>query len=287
MAAWRPRPDWLRDAVDAALSQTYRNVELLVVDDGSPEPVAPLLASFDDPRLRVIRIEHGGVSRARNAGIAEFRGDFLRYLDADDVAVADSTERLVRLTGGGDHVITYGATAVCDDALRHRWTMTANVQGDAVRACLLGEFPVRPFALLFPRWVVEQAGPWDEESTVSEDWDWILRALELAPVAGGQEILVHYRKHASSATRDVAAGDRGARRVVDRYFERHPGQRGTELERRARARLDVVAARVLLSRRRPLEALPRLFRGVARDPRALWPELEQGWPALVASLRRR
>lgn len=286
MPVWRPNPGWLRDAVAAVLGQTHANLELIVVDDGSPEPVEPLLAGIDDPRLRVVRIEHGGISRARNAGCDEFRGDFLRFVDADDVVLPDSTEHLLRLAAGRDDLITYGATGVCDSELRHRWTMAADVQGDAAAACLLGEFAVRPFSMLFPRGVVERTGAWDEESTVSEDWDWVLRAVELAPVAGDGKILTWYRKHSSSATRDYEAGERGARRVLDRYLERHPEQRGSALERRARARLDVVGARVLLTRRRPLAAARRLARGLARDPRALGPELRQGLPALRAALRR-
>jgi len=139
--------------------------------------------------------------------------------------------------------------------------------------------------MLFPRSVVDKVGEWDPGFRVSEDWDFALRALEHAPVRGDGEIATYYRKHAGAATGDTAAGEAGAQRVVDLYFERHPERRGTSLERHARARLDVMAGRVLLSRHRPREAARRVARGVLRDPRALIPEIRQGLPALLARIR--
>ena len=91
MAAYAQRPAWLREAVSSALGQRDCSFELILIDDGSPEPVAELLAEFDDPRLRVLRVEHGGVSRARNAGIAAARGRYIRFLDSDDDSPPDST----------------------------------------------------------------------------------------------------------------------------------------------------------------------------------------------------
>ena len=91
MPAWRPREDWLRAAVASALDEEACPLELVVVDDGSEEPVAPLLEDVIDPRLRVVRIEHGGSAPARNAGGAASRGTHIRYVDADDVVEPGST----------------------------------------------------------------------------------------------------------------------------------------------------------------------------------------------------
>jgi len=74
MPVWRPRPGWLREAVVSALQEHACQIELIVVDDACEEPVAGLLAGIEDPRLRVLRIEHAGPYGARNAGIAAARG---------------------------------------------------------------------------------------------------------------------------------------------------------------------------------------------------------------------
>jgi glycosyltransferase involved in cell wall biosynthesis len=75
----------LRAAVDSALSQTFEDLELLVVDDASPEPIEPSLEGVDDPRMRVLRrSRNGGPAAARNTGRAEARGAIIAPLDSDD-----------------------------------------------------------------------------------------------------------------------------------------------------------------------------------------------------------
>ena len=131
MPVWRPRPEWLREAVRTALDADV-DLELIVVDDGNPEPVDALLDGVDDPRVVHLRVPHGGVSHARNAGTARATGRFLRYVDADDVTAERSTERLLALARDG--VIAYEDTLVCDEELRPVKSISSRLQGDvAVR----------------------------------------------------------------------------------------------------------------------------------------------------------
>jgi glycosyltransferase involved in cell wall biosynthesis len=286
MASWRSRPDWLRAAVLSALEQRGCDHELVVVDDGSPEPVAETLADVTDPRLRHLRVEHGGEPRARNAGLREARGRLIRFVDADDVIDPDSTTRLAALVGSGDSTIGYAATMVCDAQLRPLWKMTCGLQGDVREDCLLGRFTVRIPSLLFPRTVVDAVGEWDPGFRVSQDWDFVLRALEHARVRGSRDVATYYRRHASSATANVVAGEEGGRRVIGRYFERHPEQRGTPLERKAEARLHAKAARAYLARRQLQPALRRGRKAVALDPFSVVDEVRQSHPAVAGLVRR-
>jgi GT2 family glycosyltransferase len=166
----------------------------------------------------------------------------MRFIDADDVFDRDSTARLAMLIAGRRDVIAYGATLFCDEHLRPLFKVTARRQGDVVIACLLDRFPAVLPAMLFPRAVVDATGAWDPQLTVCEDWDWVLRALEHARVLGVRDVAAWYRRHAASASHlDAPAWD-GAVRVVQGYFERHPEQRGTHVERSARAMLSFMRA---------------------------------------------
>lgn len=268
MPVWRPRGEWLLAAVRSVLEQRDCRLELIVVDDGCPEPVAPLLAGIEDDRMRLVRAEHGGAAGARNAGLAVARGDLVRFVDYDDVCEPDSTALLVRVMGGDDHVISYGATLLCDDALRPTWTMVSSLQGTITHDCLLGRFHVRLPSLLFPRRVTDAVGAWDPSFRLSADWDYVLRALDHARVRGERDVVTYYRRHAASlmGTATIAEGEDEWRRIMTCYFDRHPEQRGTELERQAEAELYLDRGIAYASDRRYGESLDRFRRAAALDP---------------------
>ena len=286
MPVWQPNRDWLRQAVDAALGQRGCQIELVAIDDGAPEPIEGVFPSRDDPRVRVIRSEHGGASAARNVGIREARGAYLRFIDADDVIAPESTAELLALTESRDDVIAYGATIFCDESLHPIWKMTSDVEGDGVRACLLGQLTARPHAFLFPRRVIDATGEWNSEIAVTHDWDFILRALEHGSLRSTDSVATFYRRHAGGVTSMTSEGLRGPEQVVDGYFERHPDQRGTGLERLARARTLAHVSRVYATNRHPGKAIATLARAAARDPRAIWQEATQAAPAAAAYGRR-
>lgn len=88
---------FLREAINSVLGQTIEDLQVLVVDDGSTDNTPDILASFDDPRIEVIRTPHQGSCATRNEGLAQARGDFIAFLDADDHFRPDKLERQVRM----------------------------------------------------------------------------------------------------------------------------------------------------------------------------------------------
>jgi hypothetical protein len=240
MCAWKPRADWLREAVASELADDG-DLELILVDDGSPEPVEELLTQFVDPRLRIIRVEHGGLSRARNAGIRAARGAYVRFADADDVVERPGTTALVELAD--ETTISYGATLVCDESLRPLSVRSSRLEGRIAKECLLYRFDVTHTAMLFPKGVLERVGEFDPSLRQCQDWDFVLRACEVAPVRGSQAVVNRYRRHAGATATNVEGALHFESVVVDRYFERHPGEAGSRLEREARAKLLIVQAR--------------------------------------------
>jgi hypothetical protein len=116
---------------------------------------------------------------------------------------------------------------------------------------------------------VDAAGPWSEHGfRVSGDWDFVLRALEQAPVRPLGDVVTRYRRHGSSITKtaDVAAGAAAGEAVLDGYFARHPERRGSRLERRAYVRLHLDRASAHAWRREWRPAAAQLGRAARRDP---------------------
>jgi len=88
---------YVADAIRSVLAQAGVELELIVVDDGSTDATPGITRGFSDPRLTVLRQENRGVAAARNAGIARARGEFIAFLDADDVWLPTKLQRQMQL----------------------------------------------------------------------------------------------------------------------------------------------------------------------------------------------
>ena len=95
------RADTIGKAVSSVLAQTYREIEIIIIDDGSTDDTPAVLAGFG-ARIRVLRQSNAGPSAARNGGAAEARGEYLAFLDSDDEWLPEKIERQVRLMECGN-----------------------------------------------------------------------------------------------------------------------------------------------------------------------------------------
>jgi glycosyltransferase involved in cell wall biosynthesis len=284
MAAHSPRPDWLRAAVASALAQAGCSFELIVVDDGSPEPVANLLT---DPRARVLRIDHAGLGAARNAGVAASRGRWLRFLDADDVYPPDSTAALLHTAGRRSDVVACGTTRWCREDLSPVRDWPVTWRGDALRALLLMRCTITPPAsMLVPRALAEAVGPWRTDLPIVQDLDYEVRLLERGDLAATRRVVSWYRQHPAALSKDGSIALADCIRVVEAYFDRHPEQRGTGLERQATAALEMLAAEIEGAPGGPWRDR-RFWRALARDPGAVAFVYERQVQPRVSRLRMR
>ncbi len=107
---------YLRECVDSVLAQTYKDFEIIAIDDGSPDNCAEIIESYDDPRLRLVRQQNRGLAGARNTGIRQSRGRYVAFLDSDD---SWHPEKLERHVGHLDHNkeigVSYSASAFMDE----------------------------------------------------------------------------------------------------------------------------------------------------------------------------
>ena len=108
---------YIAATVESVLAQTYKNFELLIVDDGSPDKSVEICQQFTDSRIRIIRQENRGVAAARNTGIRHAKGDYLAFLDADDIWLPEKLEKHVEHLNNSPTVgVSFCRSAFIDQA---------------------------------------------------------------------------------------------------------------------------------------------------------------------------
>lgn len=167
---------FLAQALESCLNQTYRNLEVIVVDDASPENDAEIAEGYAarDPRVRVLRhTRNGGVSRAYNTGFAAARGEFLTRLSQDDMYREDAFEIMVRQLQAPlkDLGLVYCDMQKVDENGRYlsTWYQSADPEGAL--------FPTQEVGLcvMWRRSVYEKVGPFRPRFDFAEDYDFYLR----------------------------------------------------------------------------------------------------------------
>jgi glycosyltransferase involved in cell wall biosynthesis len=204
-------------AIDSVLAQDFRDFELIVVDDGSTDDTAAVLAGYGEA-IRVVHKPNGGMSSARNAGIAVARGEFVAFLDADDWWLPGKLAKQVALMRQRPEVGFSSTTARVEDQdgrLLNLWTCD---QED--RPILLTLFASNAgiaggsSALMVRRDLLERVGPYDETLGGVEDGDLWMRLAAVSEYACLEEPLVVVLRRSGSVSRNVEGMRMGAIRVM-------------------------------------------------------------------------
>lgn len=196
-------------AIASVLGQTYTELELIVVDDGSSDGTAALMREFADPRLRYVQQPRNlGVSAARNRGVTEARGEWLAFLDSDDLWLAQKLERQFAALEGVDCAASYCCLLRIDGDNQTRIPYRADTVNSGAQPwpSLLMDGLWYSQTWLVPKRVLLAAGLFDERMNIWEDWDLFLRIALQGPVHHLPEILVH-----STVSGDSLVGKHGNR----------------------------------------------------------------------------
>ena len=242
---------FVAEAVDSALAQDHPNKEILVIDDGSRDRSLDILARYGSA-IRVISVSNGGPARARNLGMREARGDYIAFLDTDDIWASG------KLSAQVAHMQAHPATGVCYTAW-HVWPADADGQWrrpaawrddlGAVHAVpersgwiygeLLLECHLLTTTVMVRTSVARAEGEFDVELPVGEDYDYWLRLSQRACIDRLNCVSALYRVVPGSASRKPHAVNHELlvlQRALGRYGYTSPG--GAPIDR------GVVAARL-------------------------------------------
>jgi glycosyltransferase involved in cell wall biosynthesis len=203
--------DFIVPAVESALDQTFRDLEVIVVDDGSIDDTSNLLASLaerrKDDRLRIVRQANGGLSSARNTGIREARGTYIGFLDGDDLWRADKAGAHVALMDSDPNIgFSYSGSEYLEENgnSAHR-LLRPDTLHPSLHQMILRNHVGNGSTPVVRRMCFEVAGNFREDLRSCEDYEMWCRILWMTDTVatGLQEPLTYYRLRKSSLSFDV------------------------------------------------------------------------------------
>jgi glycosyltransferase involved in cell wall biosynthesis len=217
---------YLAEAIESVLGQTWRDFELLVIDDGSTDDTAAIAKRYEarDPRIRVMTRSNGGIGAALNAGLEAARGELIARMDSDDVCLPERFARQVEfLRQMPDCVLVGSRVMLIDSEGASLFEMEDVPTGhEEIEALLLqARWSIVHPAVMMRREVVRQIGGYDNDVVPVEDHDLFLRLAEVGRLANLPEVLLRYRKHPMNSVRVLA--DRRVKaltRVMETAFAR-------------------------------------------------------------------
>lgn len=203
---------FVTQAIESVLAQTYKNFEIIVIDDGSTDDTKEVLRPYMN-KVRYIYTENGGPSRARNLGVKNSKGEYVAFLDSDDLYSNDYLEKCINnlSDNSGDLVMTDSYSDFYDDTsklIKREYLAKKNYVGNETKLIeqlfnhYFVQFPVL-MGILIKKSCFEKIGYLDEKLGYVEDLDlWFRIAGHNLKIAYLQEPLYIYRRHSHSLCRN-------------------------------------------------------------------------------------
>lgn len=216
--------DTLLETIRSVLAQTFTDIELIIIDDGSSDDTVAIARAVEDPRIRVYTFSNGGAAMARNRGIEQSTGEFLSFIDSDDLWTPDKLEKqLDALQSNPEAGGVYSWTLIMDGSGENFYPGNCeSYSGDVYPQLLLSNFVGSGSNMLVRRVASDAIGGFDTTLHSHEDWDYYLRLSQQWLFAVVSEPQILYRKREDSVCSNFAVMEEYIFILHDKVFSTVP-----------------------------------------------------------------
>jgi glycosyltransferase involved in cell wall biosynthesis len=212
------------DTINSILKQTFTDFEVIIINDGSTDNTLEVIDQIRDPRIQVFSYENGGLPEARNRGIDRATGEFITFIDADDLWTPDKLERQVdSLQQNPEAGLAYSWTCFMDsEGKSFSKDFPYNVEGNVYPRLLVGNFITSGSNVMLRASAIESVGRFDRNLKSIEDWDYWLRVAAQWPFVLVPQYQILYRQSATSMASKIDVMEKYSLIVIDRAFAKAP-----------------------------------------------------------------
>ncbi len=192
---------YLHAAIDSILRQTLKDLELVLLDDGSTDNSIDVVRTFRDPRIKLICLEHRGLPRVLNFGIQNAEGEYIARMDGDDIAIDTRLEKQVSFLNANPDVGIVGTYFhEIDEAGQVRATWVLPTDHESICKAMIKHSALAHPTVMMRRVVLETVGFYNEKLLGAEDYDLWIRISRSYRLANIPEPLLLWRVHESGFT---------------------------------------------------------------------------------------
>ncbi|HED36471.1 MAG TPA: glycosyltransferase [Gammaproteobacteria bacterium] len=194
---------YITECIDSVLNQSYKNTEILIIDDGSTDGTVNIVSGYINDKIKLFHQKNSGSGAARNHGVKQASGEWIAFIDADDIWLPNKLEKQLGLCS--NHIWSHTDLYFHGDVYpKHtKTTEFTEKHSGFILKNLLVENSIGTSSVVIKKKTFDEYGGFDTNLRALQDWDLWLRVAEKHQVCYFDEPLVYYRVHSSSVSRNV------------------------------------------------------------------------------------
>ncbi|RMG06219.1 MAG: glycosyltransferase [Cyanobacteria bacterium J055] len=213
----------IQETVSSVLNQTLSDLELIIINDGSTDRTLDVVSTLDDPRLKVFSYPNAGVAISRNRGLSKATGQYISFIDADDLWTPDKLEAQYQaLQDNPQASVAYSWTDYVDESGQFLGVCArATNSGNLYQLLLLADVIGSGSNPLIKAEAIAKVGEFDPAVVPTEDWDMWIRLAEHFQYVAVPAVHILYRQLPNSGSYNMRKMEVSSLRVLEKVFEKN------------------------------------------------------------------
>ena len=229
----------IKETIDSILNQTFKDIEIIIINDGSTDATLATIKEISDSRIKVFSYSNAGLSASRNRGISQAKGEYISFIDADDLWTPDKLElQWQALQKNPQATVAYSWTDYIDQSSKFlKPGRRIKVNGDAFSKLLVTNFLENGSNPLISKEALEKVGGFDESLTAAEDKDMWLRLAANYEFVCVEKPQILYRTSTTSMSTNLNRQEAESLKVIERAFSNPKAEKLQHLKKQSLSHL--------------------------------------------------